>query len=136
MPGKSDFEFLSVVRRRFPQVSVIAMSGEYDGLRPVGLLANAFFIKAHYKPEELFIKITELIKASPPRAHPAKSDYAPIWFPRSTNRYFVLTCTDCLRSFSVSSENTRDDEVCETDCTFCGITIRYLVERSESRKKR
>src|SRR5690349_2520034 len=30
MPQMSGFEFLSVVRRRFPQISVIAMSGAYD----------------------------------------------------------------------------------------------------------
>lgn len=30
MPQMSGFEFLSVVRRRFPQVAVIAMSGAYD----------------------------------------------------------------------------------------------------------
>src|SRR3954470_22152911 len=29
MPQMSGFEFLSVVRRRFPQISVIAMSGAY-----------------------------------------------------------------------------------------------------------
>ena len=30
MPQMSGFEFLSVVRRRFPKISVIAMSGAYD----------------------------------------------------------------------------------------------------------
>jgi len=120
MPSMSGFEFLSIVRRRFPQLSVIAINGEYDGLRPAGLLADAFFTKADYKPHELFMKIGELIKASPPRVQPAKSDYAPVWFPRSSDRYYVLTCTDCLRSFSVPSQTVTDDEVCEAECIFCG----------------
>src|ERR1700747_2682690 len=31
MPGMSGFEFLSVVRRRFPEIHVIAMSGAFSG---------------------------------------------------------------------------------------------------------
>jgi hypothetical protein len=81
------------------------------------------------------MKIAELIKASPPRAHAAKSDYAPVWFPRSSDRYYLLACTDCLRSFSVPSETVPDDEVCEAECIFCGTAVRYLVERSERRKR-
>lgn len=46
MPGFSGFELLSVVRRRFPAVNVIAMSGAYfgDGVPP-GVLADAFYEK-------------------------------------------------------------------------------------------
>jgi hypothetical protein len=115
---------------------VIAISGEYNGgPPPAGLLADAFFAKAHYKAEELFMKIAELIRASPLRAHAAKSDYAPVSFPRSSDRYYLLACTDCLRSFSVPSETVPDDEVCEAECIFCGMAVRYLVERSERRKR-
>lgn len=31
MPGMSGFELLSVMRRRFPQISTVAMSGAYVG---------------------------------------------------------------------------------------------------------
>ena len=46
MPGLSGFELLSVVRRRFPAVNVIAMSGAYlgDGVPP-GVFADAFYEK-------------------------------------------------------------------------------------------
>ena len=39
MPNMSGFEFLSIVRRRFPNIPVIAISGEYilEGMPP-GLL--------------------------------------------------------------------------------------------------
>src|SRR5580765_8268913 len=43
MPRMSGFELLSVVRRRFPQVSVIASSGAYASkIVPTGVLADAF----------------------------------------------------------------------------------------------
>ena len=46
MPGMSGFELLSVVRRRFPSIQVIAMSGAFsgDGIQP-GVAADAFYAK-------------------------------------------------------------------------------------------
>ena len=46
MPGMSGFEFLSIVRRRFPSIRVIAMSGAFsvDDI-PRGLAADAFYEK-------------------------------------------------------------------------------------------
>jgi len=46
MPGMSGYEFLSVVRRRFPAVPLIAMSGAFCGDEgPSGSAADAFFQK-------------------------------------------------------------------------------------------
>jgi CheY-like chemotaxis protein len=46
MPGMSGFELLSVVRRRFPAIQVIAMSGAFSGNSvPPGIVADAFYEK-------------------------------------------------------------------------------------------
>jgi CheY-like chemotaxis protein len=46
MPRMSGFELLSVVRERFPEVGVIAMSGAYSGnVVPRGVAADAFYPK-------------------------------------------------------------------------------------------
>ena len=46
MPGLSGFELLAVVRRRFPDIQVIAMSGAYFGDSvPPGVFADAFYEK-------------------------------------------------------------------------------------------
>ncbi len=46
MPRMSGFEFLSVVRRRFPSIRVIAMSGAFSGEDiPPGIAADAFYEK-------------------------------------------------------------------------------------------
>ncbi|HVG92086.1 MAG TPA: response regulator, partial [Alphaproteobacteria bacterium] len=53
MPQMSGFELLSVVRRRFPQISVIAMSGAYhsgDSV-PGGVIADAFYAKGQSSPQ-------------------------------------------------------------------------------------
>src|SRR5947209_15659607 len=55
MPQMSGFEFLSVIRRRFPQVLVVAMSGAYaagDAV-PGGVIADAFYAKGANNPDTL-----------------------------------------------------------------------------------
>jgi CheY-like chemotaxis protein len=128
MPNMSGFEFLSLVRRRFPQIPVIAVSGEFNSAMPVGVLADAFFKKGDYRIEELFQKIANLLEQSPIRPYAAKPDRAPVWFSRSHTGYYVLTCTECLRSFSAPAEGVTRDELQETECVFCGTWIRYLIE--------
>jgi CheY-like chemotaxis protein len=51
LPGRSGFELLSVVRRRFPTVLVIAMSGAFSGDQvPCVVTAHAFFPKGYAAP--------------------------------------------------------------------------------------
>ena len=137
MPNMSGFELLSVVRRRFPHIPVVAISGEFNGESPAGLIADAFFTKGQYPPEDLFRKIAELIEQSPLRPNLAKPDRAPVWIPRSDTGYFVVTCTDCLRSFSVPDQEPEDgSEVRSTACTFCGTTVRYLADIPALRQRK
>jgi CheY-like chemotaxis protein len=47
MPVMSGFELLSIVRRRFPAIAVIAMSGAHSDMAvPSGVAADAFMPKA------------------------------------------------------------------------------------------
>ena len=128
MPNMSGFEFLSVVRRRFPQIPTIAISGEYEPpVEELGVLADAFLAKPH-EPKELFAKIAELLVDAPPR--PAiKKDKSPVWVPRNGN-YYVITCTDCLRSFSIpAEENDRFVRDLRTlECIFCNALVKFIVE--------
>jgi CheY-like chemotaxis protein len=129
MPNMSGFEFLSVVRRRFPHIPVIAVSGEFSGDSPAGLIADAFFTKGQYQPEELFRRIAALIEQAPLRPSLVKPDRAPLWIPLTDTGYFVVTCTDCLRSFSVADEEPDEDvEVRSTVCIFCGTNVCYLAD--------
>ena len=62
MPNMSGFELLSVVRRRFPEIPVIATSGDYEPLvLPPCVVCDAFFKKASYQPPELLAKVAELL---------------------------------------------------------------------------
>ena len=125
MPNMSGFELLSVVRRRFPQIPVIAISGEFDVAGSVELLADAFFQKGGYRLPELFLKIAELLKASPLRPSAAKVNCAPVWTPINERGYVVLTCSECLRSFSVP-QGAAGGELSEAECAHCGVMVRYF----------
>lgn len=78
MPNMNGFEFLSVVRQRFPAVPVIVISGEFSGVSvPESVLADAFFAKGSYKPAALFEKISELLTELPKRPRPVIQNEPP-----------------------------------------------------------
>jgi CheY-like chemotaxis protein len=130
MPNMSGFEFLSVIRRRFPQIPAIAISGEFQPAgEPLGVLADAFFIKP-FRFEDLLAKIAELLREAPPR--PAiKRDTAPVWVPRN-GEYYVITCTNCLRSFSIPAEKSPRvlRELRTLECIFCDTPVQFIVEET------
>lgn len=139
MPQMSGFEFLSVVRRRFPQVLVVAMSGAYQAgdAVPGGVIADAFYAKGDGDPKMLLTIVSDLLQspASPTLAHTRQS--APVWVPRNGNDvrgtpYIVLTCTECLRSFPQNISAEVSTAVMVTPCIFCLNEVRYIIDFSLS----
>ena len=139
MPQMSGFEFLSVVRRRFPQVLVVAMSGAYGAADtvPGGVIADAFYAKGQNKPEVLLGLIADLFRTSASRmiAHTRQS--APVWIPRNGKDshgipYIVLTCTECLRSFPLNVMGEATAAVLTIPCIFCLNEVRYIIDFSVS----
>jgi CheY-like chemotaxis protein len=79
MPRMSGFEFLAVLRQRFPHIATIAMSGGYpSGEMPTGILADVFLQKGIYTIRELPHEVRKLLAASPLRSQKSKSDVAPV----------------------------------------------------------
>lgn len=130
MPNMSGFELLGIVRKRFPSIAVIAMSGQFTpSSGPIDLLADRYLQKGEAQPIEVLEAVRELLSASPLRSQPPKADLAPVWLPRSRTNYVVLTCTECLRSFSVPSRaevGRCPDEL----CPHCGSTVQYCVDET------
>jgi CheY-like chemotaxis protein len=137
MPEMSGFEFLSVVRRRFPSVLVIASSGAYDfgSEIPGGLIADGFHAKSGDDPSRLWKMIEELLAKPPEWAFEKHLRSAPVWIPRSGNDstgkpFVVITCTNCLRSFPVTLEQKKG-RLQEVECLFCLTTLQYVIDFSE-----
>ncbi len=129
MPRMSGFELLSVVRRRLPEIYVIASSGAFsgDGV-PNGIAADAF----HEKATGL-AGLFEMVNTAAPmediRAGSAAS--TPIWispFQRddSSNGQVLISCPECLRSFSLAV-GAADFVIHEASCIFCDTMIHYAT---------
>lgn len=122
MPNMSGFEFLSVVRRRFPDIPVVVISGEYSaGPVPANVLADAFFSKGSYQAKELFQKVLDLIHKLPTRPRGANPQRPAVWV-QNAKGVVVVTCTQCLRTFPVGHVTAGTDEA---DCDFCGCKVRF-----------
>jgi len=109
MPQMSGFELLSIVRRRFPQVMVIAISGAYLSGEsvPGGVIADAFYPKGQRPLQLLLEDVGELIGSSGTRERNHLKQSAPVWLPRNGRDSrgvpcVVVTCTECLRSFPLN----------------------------------
>jgi CheY-like chemotaxis protein len=137
MPQMSGFEFLSVVRRRFPRVLVIASSGAYGSgdLFPGGIIADGFHSKMALDPGILLKLVADLLDSSAECVLERHTNSAPVWIPRNGHDangvpFIVVTCTDCLRSFPISVVHENLREVQETECFFCPTILRYVIDFS------
>jgi len=67
MPQMSGTELISHVRSRYPSISIVAMSGDYQGgAVPVGVIADGFYPKGQH-PHNLLTTIASLIATNPSR---------------------------------------------------------------------
>jgi CheY-like chemotaxis protein len=130
MPGMSGFELLSVVRRLYPQIHVIATSAAYSGtLVPRGIAADGFHEKGTGLPAlfGLMEHADTLVHGS----FTSERRPTPLWvqIQRRTpleKDHVLLTCPDCLRPFrqdiDVINANIR-----EALCSYCGRAVAYAV---------
>ena len=124
MPNMNGFEFLSVVRKRFPVIPVIVISSEFSGMTiPESVLADAFFAKGRYKLEELFERIAELLQELPTRPRIGKLTKAAVWV-KNDKGMIAVTCSECLRTFPVLEALTG---INEAECDFCSSQIRFEI---------
>jgi hypothetical protein len=130
MPGMSGFEFLSVVRRRFPEIHVIAMSGAFSGDRvQPGVAADAFYEKA-----TSLASLLQIIEAVTHPERPAiqyPNRLAPIWIQSnghdpSGEAYVMIRCPECLRTFP-QILGKAISPVRETICVHCSSLIHYAI---------
>jgi CheY-like chemotaxis protein len=134
MPQMSGFELLSIVRRRFPRIKVIATSGAYDASDvPSGVLADGFYPKGRASAKELLLIVEHVLDN--PIHHDPKS--APVWIPRNGRDhngkpFVVLTCTECLRSFPYPVDGEPTDEIVTTPCIYCPHEVAYIIDFSRS----
>ncbi len=127
MPVMSGFELLSIVRRRFPAVHVIAMSGAYcEDAIPSGVIADAFYQKGCGVADLLRVVGERPWPPREPRATPA-----PIWIQRnghdrSGDEFVTIACPECFRTFP-QPINRGPSLILDTNCVHCSTLILYAI---------
>jgi len=135
MPDMSGFELLSVVRRRFPRILTLAMSGAHsDDEVPPDVIADGFYAKGG-QPTNLFRTLEQLISSAPAPGSAHQRKIAPAWVPRNGNDshgipYVMLACTECLRVFPLTVVEENAGHVLEVPCFFCPATSSYIIQSS------
>ena len=142
MPRMTGFELLSIIRRRFPAMHVIAMSGAFttDEI-PSGVAADAFYQKSGRHISTLVEVIEGILRrerAATPPPEPAEPLLASqpepkvaLWVTRSgtpiEGPHILLACAECMRSFPHCVATESSMQVMQTDCVFCGAAIRFAL---------
>jgi len=131
MPRMSGIEFISVVRRRFPSIPVIVLSGSIQRELPAEARPDRWFRKSVQQVPELLQAVHDPARKTPDCADLPQVISTPVRTRPDGAGYFVLTCTDCLRSFQVTS--TPENKTVERTavCVHCEARVPFLIESSE-----
>jgi hypothetical protein len=76
---------------------------------------------------ELMEAVHTAISDSPLRGSQPKSQLASVWIPRSSTGYIILTCPECLRSFSAVQPKAEADTTRQEICVSCGAKVRFSL---------
>ncbi len=130
MPGMSGFELLSVVRRRFPDVCSIAMSGAFSGDEvPSGVAADAFYQKG--SSMGALLQMMGNLHHQERRAACPTEPSDPIWIQHSNkdaaeDACISIACPECLRTFLLAPGSSIS-QIREAICTHCSSSVRYAM---------
>jgi CheY-like chemotaxis protein len=130
MSGMTGFELLIVVRRRFPAIRTIAMSGAFSGNEvPSGVAADAFYQKGSSLGSLLMI-IEALPKTERSALHPCRSA-APLGVRSYGNDScgdppFTITCPKCRRTYPLALDGLGGVKR-EVNCVDCAGSIQFTI---------
>ena len=129
MPNMSGFELLSVVRRRFPAIRTIAMSGSFSGNEAhSGVAADGFYQKG--SSIAALLRILETLPHTERKAHPPTSPDELLWIHHNSHDFspdacITITCPECLRTFPQTLGTGYLKR--KTDCIYCRCPIHYAI---------
>jgi CheY-like chemotaxis protein len=126
MPRMSGFEFLTIVRQRFPHIAIVAMSGECVLGQDIAVIkADAFWQKGQ-PTKKLLQEITRVVAASPARPESAKAEAASLLLTRDSAGYLNITCPKCLRPSKIEAISLNGG-LHETVCSSCHTAVKFEI---------
>jgi len=131
MPRMSGFEFIQVVRRRFPTIPVIVLSGSSPGGSPVKTGPDRWLEKSIGRFPDVLHAVKDLARKTPDYVDPQQIVTTPVRTRLGLTGYFMLTCPDCLRTFRAERTLGNKGVKGTAVCPHCEALVPYLMERSE-----
>jgi CheY-like chemotaxis protein len=128
MPRMSGFEFIRVVRRRFPTIPVIALSGWIPSEFSEDIKPDCWFEKSMLGFPELLQTVRYLARKAPNHVDLPQVISIPVQARPSGGGSIVLTCPDCLRLFEVASTTENRVAGQTAVCTHCQACVPFLIE--------
>jgi len=125
MPRMSGIEFVSVVRRRYPSIPVIVLSGTIPNEFPADAKPDACFEKGALHFRELLRILHDLAQISPNRAEYPLVATMQVQTPHGIAGGFILACPDCLRAFRVTSTPKAVEGT--AICTYCEARVPFMI---------
>jgi hypothetical protein len=126
-----------VVRRRYPSVRVIAMSGSFSGNEvPSGVAADAFYEKG--SSIGALLRIMGKLPQMEQRVPLPPIVAVPVWIRRSGHgsspeTCATIVCPECQRTFTQAFSGSIN-LVRETDCIYCRSSIRYAIAEPSAQR--
>jgi hypothetical protein len=119
-------EFIGVVRRRFPAIPVVAITGGIRVEFPEEIKPDRYFDKSIRLFPDFVRAVDELAQKTPD--HIDLPEVIPSRICLGGAGGIALTCTDCLRSFEVATTEIRTAEQTAA-CPHCEACVPFLIER-------
>jgi CheY-like chemotaxis protein len=131
MPRMSGMEFVSVVRRRFPSISVIVLSGQIPDEVPPEAEPDVWLKKGALDIGGLLRTLHDLVRKTPDVVNLPQLITTPVRARPGFAGYVILNCPDCLRTFRAMT--TPEDKTVERTaiCIHCEARVPFLIESSE-----
>jgi CheY-like chemotaxis protein len=131
MPRMSGLELLEIVRKRFPQIPVIVISTIATDEMPEGVAADAYCQKTGFGFEPLLQTVSNLTTKPPLRTAPLYVHDDPVQAICDKDGDYIISCKDCLRTFSVPSARTMRRDEKWTICVHCGKVVQFVVAEAD-----
>jgi CheY-like chemotaxis protein len=130
MPRMGGIEFISVVRRRFPFIPVIVLSGLILDESLVEAKPDVWFDKCRLNISDFLQTLRDLVRKTPDRADFPQVVSTPVRIRPDCAGYFILTCPDCLRTFKATSTPANEAREATAVCIYCEARVPFLIESS------
>ena len=128
MPRMAGIEFISVVRRRFPSIRVIGLSGAIPNEVPKESKPDVWFDKDGLNINELLRAVHDLVRRTPARTDLPQGLTTPARTQPGFAGHINLTCPDCLRKFRATSTPENKAMEATAVCIYCEARVPFVIE--------